>query len=156
MTSPPVPVHPRTGLPITVQSLNEASRGHLPGHVGLVVTGMDLADRTISARLEVQEHHLAPNGYLHAATVIALADTICGYASMAFRAEGASGFTTIEVKSNFVGTATQGAICATATMLHGGRSTQVWEATVEDEGTGKPIAFFRCTQMMLYPKAEGL
>jgi uncharacterized protein (TIGR00369 family) len=152
MTTPATPINPRTGQPVSVETLNEASRGSLPGLVGLEVSALDLAARTVSARIDVQDHHLAPNGYLHAATVIALADTICGYGSMAFRAEGASGFATIELKANFVGTATAGAIRATAVMLHGGRSTQVWESTVEDEATGQPIAFFRCTQMMLYPR----
>jgi uncharacterized protein (TIGR00369 family) len=153
MTTPVTPINPRTGQPISVETLNEASRGSLPGLVGLEVSALDLATRTVSARIDVQDHHLAPNGYLHAATVIALADTICGYGSMAFRAEGASGFATIELKANFVGTATAGAIRATAVMLHGGRSTQVWESTVEDEASGQPIAFFRCTQMMLYPRS---
>jgi uncharacterized protein (TIGR00369 family) len=153
MTAPTVPINPLTGKPFSVETMNEVTEGTLPGLVGLEVTDFDLEAKTVSARIEIRPHHLAPNGYLHAASVIALADTICGYASMAFRAEGANGFTTIEVKSNFVGTTRDGAIRATARMLHGGRSTQVWEATVESEATAQPIAFFRCTQMMLYPRS---
>jgi uncharacterized protein (TIGR00369 family) len=148
-----VPINPRTGEPITVESLNQVSAGRLPGLIGLTITGFDVEERTVSARLPIRDELLAPNGYLHAASVIALADTICGYAALAFRADGASGFTTIEVKSNFVGTARDGAIQSTARLLHGGRSTQVWEATVENETDRSPIAFFRCTQMMLYPRA---
>jgi uncharacterized protein (TIGR00369 family) len=152
MTSPAAPINPRTGQPITVESLNDLSSGSLPGLVGLVITDFDATARTVSARLPIRNELLAPNGYLHAASVIALADTICGYAALAFRAEGATGFTTIELKSNFVGTARDGAIRSTAHLLHGGRTTQVWEATVENEADGAPIAFFRCTQMMLYPR----
>ena len=152
MTAPIAPINPRTGQPITVESLNAISLGRLPGLVGLAVTEIDLEAKTVSARLPILDELLAPNGYLHAASVIALADTICGYASLAFRAEGATGFTTIEIKSNFVGTAREGVIRSTARLLHGGRSTQVWEATVENESDGAPIAFFRCTQMMLYPR----
>ena len=66
--------------------------------------------------------------------------------------EGATGFTTIEVKSNFLGTATEGSLTARATMVHGGRTTQVWDAPVLHEQTGKTIALFRCTQMVLWPK----
>ena len=152
MAAPEVPINPRTGEPMTAESLNQGSEGRLPGLIGLTITDVDPAGRTVSARLPIRGELLAPNGYLHAASVIALADTICGYASLAFRAEGATGFTTIEVKSNFVGTAREGAIRSTARLLHGGRSTQVWEATVENEADGAPIAFFRCTQMMLYPR----
>jgi 1,4-dihydroxy-2-naphthoyl-CoA hydrolase len=37
-------------------------------------------------------------------------------------------------------------------MAHGGRTTQVWDAVVTDADNGKPIALFRCTQMILYPR----
>jgi uncharacterized protein (TIGR00369 family) len=66
--------------------------------------------------------------------------------------EGAVGFTTIELKTNFLGTARGGAVACEARLIHGGRTTQVWDAVVKDEATGKTIALFRCTQMMLYPK----
>jgi uncharacterized protein (TIGR00369 family) len=66
--------------------------------------------------------------------------------------EGAQSFTTIELKSNFVGTKRGGAIGCEAKLVHGGRTTQVWDATVSDEESGKPIALFRCTQMILYPR----
>ncbi len=154
MTAPTAPFNPRNGQLITVESLNDLGDGSLPGLIGLVITDFDVRDRTVSARLPIRGELLAPNGYLHAASVIALADTVCGYAALAFRADGATGFTTIELKSNFVGTSRDGAIRTTARLLHGGRSTQVWEATVENEADGSPIAFFRCTQMMLYPRTS--
>ena len=95
---------------------------------------------------------LAPNGYLHAASVIALADTSCGYGCVAALPDGASGFTTIELKSNFLGTARDGAITCRATPVHLGRTTQVWDAVVTVEASGARIALFRCTQMVLWPK----
>lgn len=132
------------------ENLTADGEGHLPGLVGLQVTAVE-AD-TIRARLDVRPELLAPNGFLHAATVIALADTACGYGALAFRAEGATGFTTVEVKSNFLGTAREGAIATVARKVHGGRTTQVWDAEVTNEADGKLIALFRCTQMMLYPR----
>jgi uncharacterized protein (TIGR00369 family) len=62
------------------------------------------------------------------------------------------GFTTIELKTNFFGTALEGALVCTASPLHQGRSTQVWDARVVPEGSDKAIAQFRCTQMILWPK----
>lgn len=41
---------------------------------------------------------------------------------------------------------------AAATAAHLGRSTQVWDA-VTTHG-GRTIALYRCTQMVLYPKAD--
>ena len=95
---------------------------------------------------------MAPNGYLHAAAVVALADTSCGYGCVAALPEGASGFTTIELKANFLGTARDGAILCRATPVHLGRTTQVWDAAVRVEASGAEIARFRCTQMILWPK----
>ena len=132
------------------ENLTAAGEGRLPGLVGLQITAVE--SDTIRGRLDVRPELLAPNGFLHAATVIALADTACGYGALAFRAEGASGFTTIEVKSNFLGTAREGAIAVVARKTHGGRTTQVWDAEVTNEADGKLIALFRCTQMMLYPR----
>jgi 1,4-dihydroxy-2-naphthoyl-CoA hydrolase len=93
------------------------------------------------------------NGFLHAASVIALADSACGYGCILAKPDEATGFTTIELKTNFLGTVRDGAIAVEARMLHGGRTTQVWDAEVKAEATGKTIALFRCTQMLLYPKA---
>ncbi len=95
---------------------------------------------------------MAPNGYLHAATVVALADTSCGYACRLSLPEGSTGFTTIELKTNFIGTATEGAIACEGRLVHGGRSTQIWDATVSNEADGRPLAVFRCTQLVLWPR----
>jgi uncharacterized protein (TIGR00369 family) len=97
----------------------------------------------------VRSELLAPNGFLHAATVIGLADTACGYACLAHLPDNARNFTTIELKSNFVGTSTEGTIRAVAKAVHLGRSTQVWDATVTAPD-GKTMALFRCTQIVLY------
>jgi uncharacterized protein (TIGR00369 family) len=97
----------------------------------------------------VADHHLAPHGFLHAGAVVTLADTAAGYGCFASLPEGATGFTTIELKSNFLGTAREGRIACEARRVHNGRTTQVWDATVTHEG--KTIALFRCTQFLLYP-----
>jgi 1,4-dihydroxy-2-naphthoyl-CoA hydrolase len=134
----------------TLDELNERGMGTLPGLIGLTI--LEAGENKISSRLDLREELMAPNGYLHAATVVALADTSCGYGTFVNLPEGAESFTTIELKSNFVGTKRWGAIGCEAKLVHGGRTTQVWDATVSDEESGKPIALFRCTQMILYPR----
>lgn len=125
-------------------AFNEAASDKLPGLLGIGV------EDGIVGRLEVREGHLAPNGYLHAGTVVALADTVCGFGCMASLPEGALGFTTVELKANFLGTALEGTLECRATLLHGGRTTQVWDATVTAPD-GRHLAVFRCTQLLLYP-----
>jgi uncharacterized protein (TIGR00369 family) len=134
----------------TLDQLNARGRGYLPGLIGLEITGMEIG--RLTSRLVLRPELLAPNGYLHAATIIALADTTCGYGTIAHLSEGANNFTTIELKSNFLGTAREGVITCVATQQHGGRTTQVWDAVVTDEATQKTLALFRCTQLILYPR----
>jgi 1,4-dihydroxy-2-naphthoyl-CoA hydrolase len=124
-------------------------------HLGelLGIEWLDSKPGYARGRMAVQQRHMAPNGFMHAASVIALADSACGFGAMISRPEGATGFTTIELKSNFLGTVrVGGAAACEARLAHGGRTTQVWDAEVKDEATDKTIALFRCTQMMLYPK----
>ncbi|KAB8039408.1 PaaI family thioesterase [Janthinobacterium aquaticum] len=135
---------------ITLELFNQRGVGRLPGHLGIVVT--DIGDGQLTAELPVLSHLLAPNGYLHAGSVVTLADTASGYGCIANLPEGASNFTTIELKSNHLGTARDGTITCTARVEHKGRNTQVWDAVVKSKETGKTIALFRCTQMILYPK----
>jgi 1,4-dihydroxy-2-naphthoyl-CoA hydrolase len=128
----------------------ELGRGLLPGLLGIEFESVEAG--LVRSRLPVERRHMAPNGFLHAASVIALADTSCGYGCVVSLPAGATGFTTIELKSNFMGTATAGDLLACrAWLVHGGRSTQVWDAEVTDE-RGRTLALFRCTQMVLYPK----
>jgi len=131
--------------------LNEICANKLPGHMGIEVS--HCADGEITAHIDVKTHHMAPNGFLHAGTVVTLADTCCGNGCLTNLPDGASGFTTIELKSNHMGTAREGRIECTATVAHKGRTTQVWDAVVSNKQTGKTIALFRCTQMILYPKS---
>ena len=134
----------------TLAYWNERARGTLPGVLGLEILELGLG--AAHGRMPLQPLHLAPNGYLHAAAIVCVADTLCGAGCMVTLPEGATGFTTIETKSNHLGTARNGSISANARLVHGGRTTQVWDAEVIDDSTGKTIALFRCTQMVLYPR----
>ena len=135
---------------MTAEYFNRRSAGHLPGLAGVEI--LEVAPGMVRSRMTVRLEVMAPNGFLHAASVVALADTSCGYGCVAHLPQGASGFTTLELKANFIGTAREGAIACLATPVHLGRTTQVWDAEVMLEGTETRLALFRCTQMVLWPK----
>jgi 1,4-dihydroxy-2-naphthoyl-CoA hydrolase len=135
----------------THKDFNSFGRDFLPGTLGVEI--ITVTADLVESRLKVEKRLLAPNGYLHAASVIALADTSCGYGCVAALPDGASGFTTIELKSSFFGTAREGGISCRATPVHRGRSTHVWDAEVSVVASGARIALFRCTQMILWPRA---
>lgn len=140
---------------LTLQVLSErlGQSDNLPRHLGIELTHLD--EFSLHSRMPLQARHFAPNTYLHAGSVVTLADTTAGFATYAHLPEGAHSFTTIELKSNFLGTAREGAISCRAWAQHLGRNTHVWDAEVYDEATGKKIALFRCTQMILWPKTVG-
>jgi uncharacterized protein (TIGR00369 family) len=127
------------------------ARDYLPDH--LKVEWETVRSGYARAGFTVERLHMAPNGYLHAGAVVTLADSACGFACIASLPEGAASFTTLELKSNFLGTAREGErVVCEARLVHGGRTTQVWDAEARNATAGKAIALFRCTQMILYPR----
>lgn len=125
--------------------------GMLPDELGL--EWEEVAKNRVVGRFRATKRHMAPNGFMHAASVIALVDSACGYGCMMSLPEGATAFTTIELKANYLSTAQEGeTVGCTARLVHGGRMTQVWDAEAVNETTGKTMAVFRCTQMVLYPR----
>lgn len=148
------PIMQATTPPATAEQTQQAEQfnrlgaAFLPGHLGIHM--ITVGKGHVQAEMEVVPNLLAPNGYLHAGSVVTLADTACGYGCIASLPDGANNFTTVELKSNHLGTAREGKIEVQAHAVHLGRTTQVWDATVSY--AGKTIALFRCTQMILFPK----
>ena len=136
-------------MELTLAQFREIGSSGYPGLLGIEV--YDAGEGFSKARLELAAKHQAPNGYLHAGAVVSLADSACGYGCIVNLPEGATGFTTIELKTNFLRSAQRGTIECEARLLHGGRTTQVWDATVTDP-EGRPMALFRCTQLLLRPR----
>jgi 1,4-dihydroxy-2-naphthoyl-CoA hydrolase len=133
---------------VSLSQLAEAGAEYLPGLLGIEFDGVE--DGVVHARLALEKKHFAPNGYVHAGSVVALADTAAGYGCLLNLPEGATGFTTVELKTNFMRSAREGTIACEARLVHGGRTTQIWDATVDDP-EGRRMALFRCTQLLLRP-----
>jgi len=129
---------------------NERGAGRLPGHLGIVFTRVTPTE--VIGEFVVQSFHMAPNGFLHAGSIVTLADTTCGYGCVANLPQDATGFTTIELKSNHLSTTRDGTVVSSATPVHIGRTTQLWDAVVTHRESGKTLAMFRCTQLVLYRK----
>lgn len=128
---------------------NDRGKNKFPGFIGMEILSM--SHGYVKCELKVREELLAPNGYLHAGSVVTLADTACGYGCMNSKPPEAKLFTTIELKSNFMGTVKPPAtITCEARLVHGGKTTQVWDAEVKDLAKNKLIAIFRCTQLIIY------
>ena len=137
---------------MTLETLLDKQAGTLTDVLGF--QWIEVGPGFARGRFDVRKQHLAPIGYLHAASIVALADTACGFGCLMSLPSGASGFTTVELKANFIGTAREGGVSCQARLVHGGRTTQVWDAEIKNETTDKAIALFRCTQFLLYGEAR--
>ena len=133
----------------SISEWNVLGRNYLPGYLGIEIISIHSDESHLI--MTVQQNLMAPNGFLHAASIVALADSACGYGVMNNLPENSSGFTTIELKTNFLGTLLEGDLDCIARAVHKGRTTQVWDAEVFAHETKKKIALFRCTQMILWP-----
>jgi 1,4-dihydroxy-2-naphthoyl-CoA hydrolase len=135
---------------INVKALNAVSSNTLVELLGIKITKVE--ENSVEGYFQIQKNLFAPNGYLHAGSIVTLADTLAGYATVAHLPKGAVSFTTIELKSNFLSTAREGEVVAIATPEHLGNTTQVWDVVVTHAQSGKKMAIFRCTQLIIYPK----
>lgn len=134
-------------MDLTLAQLQEMGSSGFPGLLGIEFE--EAGDGRARAHLALEDKHMAPNGYLHAGAVVGFADSTCGYGCILSLPEGAWGFTTVELKTNFLRTAQPGAtIDCEATLVHGGRTTQLWDATVTD-AEDRRLALFRATQLLL-------
>jgi 1,4-dihydroxy-2-naphthoyl-CoA hydrolase len=114
-------------MELTLDQLKAAGEGLFPGLIGIEVDS--LVDGVVEAHMLLRDELMAPNGFLHAAAVVGLADTACGYGCILRSAQ-------------------QGTIACEARLVHGGRTTQIWDASVSAPD-GRPMALFRCTQLVL-------
>jgi uncharacterized protein (TIGR00369 family) len=135
---------------IDLEKMHRRNRGYLPELIG--IEWLSLGQGKVTGRVKIRQDLLAPNDFLHAASIIGLADTACGYGAFTHLPVGAENFTTLEVKANFLSTLREGTMACEATLVSGGRTIQVWDAVVTDEATGRTLALFRCTQMILWPR----
>jgi uncharacterized protein (TIGR00369 family) len=135
-----------------IDRINASQPGSLPGLLDF--QWLEAERGLIRGRFEIAAKHFSPHGLLHGASIVALADTACGFGCLASLPDGAIGFATGELKTNFIGAAREGGVSCEARLVHAGRTTQVWDAEIRSEATGKAIALLRCTQMLLYPTAN--
>jgi len=127
---------------------NKISNGYFPAHLGIKIIHTE--EGCVQAEMPIEKEFFAPNGYLHAGSIVTFADTIAGYSTVAHLPDKAKSFTTIELKSNFVGAIREGKLIGESIAEHLGRTTHIWRVMVKDGTTQKKIALFTCTQLIIY------
>jgi uncharacterized protein (TIGR00369 family) len=113
------------------------------------VTFIEASQDKVVARMLVRPDLCTLGHTLHGGAIMALADSVGAAATVVNLPEEAKGTATIESKTNFIGPAGEGAtVIATATPVHRGRRTQVWQTRLETE-EGRLVAIVTQTQMVL-------
>ena len=133
---------------LSLEECNVGIKGFFPDLAGIEFT--KVTKEEVIGKIKLRPELMAPNGFLHAGLVVTLADTVCAWGTRLNMNDQAKGLTTIELKTNFLSTAKEGVIMSIATPLHVGRTTQLWDAVVKSKITGKVMAHFRNTQLILY------
>jgi uncharacterized protein (TIGR00369 family) len=106
----------------------------------------------IVAEMTVRNELCTAGERVHGGALMALADTTAATGTAISLPDGATGTTTIESKTNFIGGAARGTkLVATAVPVHRGRQTQVWQTRIETDD-GRLVAIVSQTQMVLYPR----
>lgn len=114
--------------------------------------GVEIVEATkdkVVGKLVVSPGLCTTGGTLHGGASMAFADSLGAIAGFLALPEGATGTTTLESKTNFLGAAKQGAtVTGETTPVHRGRRTSVWQTKITSED-GKPVALVIQTQMAL-------
>lgn len=129
--------------------MSEHIRKHIPfaGVLGIDVT-LSEKDR-IEARMLVRPDMCNPVRVLHGGAIMSFADTLGAMGASMNLPEGAAGTTTLESKTNFIGSAREGeTVVAVCTPIHIGRRTSIWQTKITSEA-GKTVALVTQTQMVL-------
>jgi uncharacterized protein (TIGR00369 family) len=129
------------------EAFDRFGRGYFTEHLGIGMVAVEPS--RLVCRVPVTDAILAPHGLVHGGALVSIADSLCGYGTIASLPDGARGFVTVELKANFLGATSSGVLLCEATPLHRGSSTQIWDATIRDEDSERTLVVFRCTQMVL-------
>ena len=136
----------------SLDALNARSAGTLMEALGIRFT--ELGDGFLRGTMPVDARTHQPYGLLHGGASVALAETL-GSSAGGLCAPDGHGVVGIEINANHLRAVRSGIVTGTARPLHVGRSTQVWEIRIEDEG-GKPVCISRITLAVLpRPPASG-
>lgn len=129
----------------TIQELQAFSKGTMVEHLGIEFT--DVAADSVSARMPVDGRTVQPFRILHGGASVALAETL-GSIAAHYKAGPGRQCVGLEINANHIRAVREGFVTGTATPLHIGRTTQVWQIRIEDE-QGRLVCISRITMAVM-------
>lgn len=130
---------------LDIDHINERIASTMAGFLGIRI--VEASREQIVAELEIRSEIQNGSGIVHGGTLMAFADTT-GAIGTVVNLQPGERTTTIESKTNFLAAGRAGIMRATATPLHKGRRTQVWQTNITDEA-GKLLSVTTQTQLVI-------
>lgn len=124
-----------------IDRLQDELANSLAGALGITLCPTD--DDTVRATMPVDRRTCRPPGILNGGASLALAETLAGYGSHALLGKHTAAFG-MQVSANHISVAHMGdRVTGTATPVHIGRSTHIWDVAITSERTGKLVSSIR-------------
>lgn len=136
-------------MPPNVRSLDDLRSMPTRGLADtLGITILELTPTRVVARMPVDDRTRQPFGILHGGASLALAETVASLGGVLNADLAEQTVVGLEINANHLRARTDGTVTATATPVHVGRSTQVWDIRIVDEAD-RPVCISRCTIAVL-------
>ena len=135
-------------IPLLADLRGVARRG-LGDALGIAL--VELTPQRVVATMPVDDRTRQPFGILHGGASVALAETVASLGAAANIDREKLIAVGLEINANHLRTKSEGMLTATATPIHLGRTTHVWDIRIVDEDD-RPVCVSRCT-MAVRPKA---
>lgn len=126
--------------------INDHCKGTLMETLGIEYVAID-AD-SLTAKMPVTEKVHQPDGLLHGGATLALAESVGSAAAQVLIAEGRAQIRGLELSGNHIKSVRSGHVWAKATVLHRGRTTQLWQIHITDD-EGVLVSVVKFTTMIL-------
>ena len=114
---------------------------------------VDVDENSLVARMPVTSRVYQPDGVLHGGATVALAESVGSAAAFMFLDGAQVQVRGIEIAANHVRSVREGYVYARATVLHKGRTTQLWQIAVENE-QGQLVSMVKLTTLCLQARNE--
>lgn len=136
---------------MNISEINKICEKTLMEHLGIEFTSWK--NETLEATMSVDERTMQPMGYLHGGASLALAETVGSGASLLLIDSKRYNVFGMNVSANHIASVCQGKVHATATIIHKGKTTHVWDVEIKDD-SGKLISVARVTNAIVLKRED--
>jgi uncharacterized protein (TIGR00369 family) len=135
-----------------LQKLNSMSANTLMET--LRIEYVEMGDDYLVAKMPVDARVHQPMGILHGGATVALAESVASAAAYVLSEGSGREVRGLEITANHLKSKSDGVVTGRATIIHDGRTTQLWEIRIEDEA-GQLISLCKMTALVFDKQQKG-